>query len=93
MRDREIRVRIVEMLARKRVVGAHKKRVDTVKNWFASDEQGRVEDRIREMIRDPDSPLEGYGGSRDNVRLTSIEAAKRYIEERGGELPWRLRDE
>ena len=74
-------------------MGAHKKQVDTVKNWFATDEQGNAEELIREMIRDPDTPLEGYGGSRDNVRLTSIEEAKRYIEERGGELPWGLRDE
>ena len=92
-RDSRLRLKVVQRLARRRVVGAHKKQVDTVKNWFATDEQGRVEDLIREMIRDPDAPLEGYGGSRDNVRLTSIEAAKRYIVDRGGELPWGLRDE
>ncbi len=66
--------------------------VNTVKNWFATSDQGRVEDLVREMIRDPDAPLEGYGGSRDNVRLTSVEDAKRYIEEYGGNLPWGLRD-
>lgn len=91
--DRELRLKIVRKLARRKVVGAHKKQVDSVKNWFATDEQGRVEDLIREMIRDHDAPLEGYGGSRDNVRLTSLEAARRYIEERDGELPWGLRDE
>ncbi|WP_244605177.1 hypothetical protein [Halorussus halobius] len=63
-----------------------------MKNWFATDDQGRVEDLVREMIRNPDAPLEGYGGSRDNVRLTGVEDAKRYIEERGGDLPWGLRD-
>ncbi|WP_157971582.1 hypothetical protein [Halorussus litoreus] len=66
--------------------------MNTVKNWFATSDQGRVEDLVREMIRDPDAPLEGYGGSRDNVRLTSVEDAKRYIEEYGGNLPWGLRD-
>lgn len=91
--DRELRLKVIRKLARRRVVGSHKKQVDTVKNWFASDDQGRVEDLIREMIRDPDAPLEGYGGSRDNVRLTSIESAKRYILERGGDVPWGLRDE
>ena len=91
--DRDLRLRVIQSLARKRVVGAHKKRADTVKNWFATDEQGRVEDLIREMIRDPNGPLEGYGGSRDNVRLTSLAAAKRFIEQRGGELPWGLRDD
>jgi hypothetical protein len=45
------------------------------------------------MIREPAAPLEGYGGSRDNVRLTTIEAAKAYIEDTGGDLPWGLRDE
>jgi len=91
--DGELRAKIVRKLVRRKVVGAHMKQVDTVKNWFATDEQGRVESLIREMIRDPGSPLEGYGGSRDNVRLTSIDDAKRYIREHGGELPWSLRDE
>lgn len=90
--DERLRVKIVKKMARKRVVGGHKKRVDTVKNWFAASDQGRAEDLVREMIRDPEAPLEGYGGSRDNVRLSSIEDAKEYIEERGGELPWGLRD-
>lgn len=63
-----------------------------MKNWFATDEQGRVKETIREMIRDTDAPLQGYGGSRDNVRLTSIEDAKDFIREHGGELPWGLRD-
>lgn len=91
--DRALRVKIVRQLARKKVVGAHKKQVDTVKNWFASSDQGRAETLIREMIREPESPLEGYGGSRDNVRLTSIDDAKAYIEANGGDLPWGLRDE
>ncbi|USZ69571.1 hypothetical protein NGM10_07520 [Halorussus salilacus] len=90
--ETELRIKIVRKLARKRVVGSHKKQVDTVKNWVTSDEQGRAEEQIREMIRDSEAPLEGYGGSRDNVRLTSIEDAKAYIEDRGGELPWGLRD-
>lgn len=88
--DRELQLEIVKRLARKKVVGAHKKQVDTVKNWFATDEQGRVEELIRELIRDPDGPLEGYGGARDDVRLTSLAAAKQYIEEQGGDLPWGL---
>lgn len=90
--DDQICVEIVENLARKRVVGGHKKQVETVKNWCVSSDQGRAEDLVREMIRDPEAPLEGYGGSRDNVRLTSIEDAKAYIEAHGGDLPWGLRD-
>jgi hypothetical protein len=39
------------------------------------------------MIRDSNAPLQGYGGSRDNVRLTSIADAKEYIMDHGGDLP------
>lgn len=90
--DATLRVKIVQTLARQKVVGGHKRRVDTVTNWFASSDPGRAEELIREMIRDSTAPIEGYGGSRDNVRLTSIADAKRYIREHGGDLPWGLRD-
>ncbi|WP_132058161.1 hypothetical protein [Halorussus amylolyticus] len=92
VRDDKIRLKIIRKLARNRVTGSHKKQVETVKNWVATSDQGRAEDLIRDMIRDPKAPLEGYGGSRDNVRLTGIEDAKEYIEDRGGDLPWGLRD-
>lgn len=90
--DEAIKIKLVKKLARKKVVGHHKKQVETVKNWFATDEQGRAEEVIREMIRNPEAPVEGYGGSRDNVRLTSIDDAKTYIQDHGGDLPWGLRD-
>ncbi|PSP39006.1 hypothetical protein BRD20_05770 [Halobacteriales archaeon SW_8_65_20] len=89
--DEQLRVKIVQKLARKKVVGSHKKQVDTVKNWVATSEQGRAEELLREMMTDPEAPLERYGGSRDNVRLSSIEAAKQYIRDHGGELPWGLK--
>jgi len=89
---KQLQIEIVQKLARKRVVGQHKRKVDEVKNWFATSDQGRAEDLIRDMIRDPEAPLEGYGGSRDNVRLTSVEDAKEYIKDHGGELPWGLRE-
>lgn len=88
MDDRAIRNRIVEKLLRKRVVGSHKKRVDTVTNWLPSHDQGRGEQLLREMLRDPESPVEGYGGSRDNVRLTSVEDAVEFLKERGGDVPF-----
>jgi|GEM_PF-4922236 len=91
--DGALRVKVVRQLARKKVIGGHKKQIDTVKNWFATSDQGRIEELIREMIRDPNAPLEGYGGSRDNVRLTSMDAAKQYITDHGGDLPWGLRDD
>lgn len=88
--QKRLRVEIVTQLAQKEVVGGHKKQVDTVKNWFRTDRQGVVEGLIRELVRDPEAPLEGYGGSRDNVRLTSMADAKEFIEDEGGDLPWRL---
>lgn len=93
MRDNEdIRLDVVEKLARKKVGGNHKKTVDTVKNWFPSHEQGKAEEVIRDMVSDPSTPVESYGGSRDNIRLTGLDDAKEYIRENGGELPWGLRD-
>ena len=88
MGDQSLRNRIVEKLLYKRVTGAHKKQVDTVKNWLSSHEQGRGERLIREMIRDPEAPLEAYGGSRDNVRLTSVDDAVAYLLENGGDVPF-----
>lgn len=89
MRDDErIRVKIVAKLYRKNVIGSHKVSVDTAKNWLASDEQGRAESLIRDMVRDPAFPLEAYGGSRDNVRLTEKAAARAFLESNGVETTW-----
>ena len=70
------------------MVGAHKRRVDTVKNWLPSHLQGLGERLLREVIRDPDALIEAYGGSRANVRLTSVEAAVSYLERHGGDVPF-----
>lgn len=86
--DEDLKLDVVEKLVRKKVTGGHNKQIDTVKNWFASSDQGRVEDLIREMIRDPDTPLERYGGSRDAVRLSSLADAKEYLADHGRDLWW-----
>lgn len=88
MDDPEIRNRIVEKLLRKRVVGSHKKRVDTVTNWLPSHAQGRGEQLIRDMIANSNAPLEAYGGSRDNVRLASVADAVEYLEQHDGNVPF-----
>ena len=88
MDDPEIRNRIVERLLRKRVVKSHKKRVDTVTNWLPSHAQGRGEQLIRELITDPNAPVEAYGGSRDNVRLASVEDAVEYLKRHDGNVPF-----
>jgi hypothetical protein len=90
--DVDLKVKVVKKLATNNVTGGHKKQIDTVKGWgFASHNKGKVGDIIEELARDPDAPVEKYGG-RDVVRLTSIQEAKEYIKEHGGELPWGLRD-
>lgn len=88
MEDQQIRNRVVEKLLRKRVVGSHKKRVDTVKNWLPSHAQGRGEQLIREMINERDAPLEAYGGNRDNVRLTDVNDAVAYLKANDGDVPF-----
>jgi hypothetical protein len=56
-----------------------------------SHNRGKVREVIEELARDPETPVEKYGG-RDAIRLTSIEAAKKYIVANGGDVPWGLRD-
>lgn len=87
-----LKVKIVRYLARNKVTGGHNKTVDTVKNraGIPSHAQGTAEDLIREMITDPEAPVQGYGGQRDAIQLTSISDAVEYIEENGGDVPFGL---
>jgi len=86
--DQGVRNRLVRKLLRKRVVGSHKKQVDTVLNWLPSHEQGRGRRELEEMVSDPEEPVEVYGGGhRRNVRLTSVDAA-RYLRNNGGDVPF-----
>lgn len=89
----ELKVKAVRYLARNRVTGGHNRTVDTVTNraGIPTHAQGDAERAIRELIRDPDAPVEAYGGQRDSVRLTSISAAVEYIEEHGEDVPFGLR--
>lgn len=84
----ELKLDIVEKLVREKTYGGYNPQVDTVKNWFKSSDQGRVEDLIRELIRDPNSPVYSYGGARDTVKLTSKSDAKKWLKDRGRDLWW-----
>lgn len=87
--DEELKLDIVEKIARDKAIGGKKRQVDTVKNWFASSDQGRAEDLIRELIRDANAPVVAYGGgARDNVQLTSIPNAKQWLKDHGRDLWW-----
>ena len=92
MTEEELKVKIVRYLARNSVTGSHNRTVDTVKNraGVPTHAQGDVEAVIRELVRDPDAPVEAYGGQRDAIRLTSIKDAVEYIEEHGGDVPFGL---
>lgn len=88
--DSALKAKVVNKLLRKRVTGGKNRTIDTVKNWFASSDQGRVEDLIDEMVTDPSVPVERYGGTRNAIRLTSIQAGKEYVESLGHDPPWGL---
>lgn len=84
--------RAVLKLLSDQAVGSHKKQIDTVKGYFQSHEQKEAEEALRELSKNPNSPVERIGGHRDTVHLTSMEEGKEYIKSNGGELPWILQD-
>lgn len=89
MTDQELRNKVIDKLLRKRAIGGHKKQKDTVVNWFASSDQGKVKELIDEMATDPTVPLEMYGGGqRENVRLSDVGEAVRYLDANGGDIPF-----
>lgn len=90
MDDQELKNRVVRKMLRKRVVGGHKKQIDTIVNVsLPSHERGRGRRAIEGMIADPAAPIEAYGGGhRQNVRLTSVSDAVEYLKDNGGDVPF-----
>ncbi|SFS11829.1 hypothetical protein SAMN05216559_3953 [Halomicrobium zhouii] len=90
MQAQAIRNCLVRKMLRKDVVGAHKIQIDTIVGYsLPTDERGRGRTLLEEMATDPECPVESYGGGhRENVRLTSIEAAVRYLESNDGDVPF-----
>lgn len=90
MDDQDIKNRIVKKMLIKGVVGGHKKQLDTIVNQtLPSHLQGRGEQLIEEMLTDPASPIEGYGGgARQNIRLRGVEDAVDYLKDNGGDVPF-----
>jgi hypothetical protein len=72
------------------ITGGNKTSIDTaVDDYLPSHEQGRGKTLIDEMLKDPNSPIEGYGGgARSNIRLTSVEAAVNYLKDNDGNVPF-----
>lgn len=93
MTAQQIRNKVIEKLVRKRVTGGKKRQKDTVINWFRNSDQGTVKTELDAMATDPGVPLEKYGGgARENVRLTGIPAAVRYLDANGGNVPFGFDD-
>jgi hypothetical protein len=91
MNEQVLRNKVLEKLLRKSATGGHKKQKDTVVNWFRSSDQGKVKDLIDEMATDPTVPLEMYGGGqRENVRLSDVGEAVRYLDANDGDVPFGL---
>jgi hypothetical protein len=91
--DSDIKLKIVTKMVRQPIVGNRKVTVDTVKSWVAKHDRGRAETLIRNMITDPTDPIEAYGGSRDNIRLSSRQAGIDYINDNGGTVPFGAGDD
>lgn len=91
MDDQKIKNRIVEkMIIDGPITGSNKITIDSaIDKYLQSHEQGRDKTLIDEMLKDPNSPIEGYGGrARANVRLTSVEAAVQYLKDSDGNVPF-----
>lgn len=91
MDDQKIKNRIVEKMLRDGpITGRNKTSIDTAVNkYLQPHEQGRGKTLINEMLKDPSSPIEGYGGgARENIRLVSVEAAIQYLKDNDGNVPF-----
>lgn len=88
MNDREIKNAIVETMLQKRVLGNHKKQVDTIVDWaLPSHAEGRGKQLVDDLVGA--GVLERYGGGhRANVRLTSADAAVEYLNANDGDVPF-----
>ncbi len=91
MDDQQIRNRIVEKMIRSGpITGGNKITIDTaVDRYLPSHEQGCGKTLIDEMLADPNSPIEGYGGGgRKNIRLVDVSEAVEYLKANSGNVPF-----
>jgi hypothetical protein len=87
--DEEIKLNIVTKLVREKVTGNKKMTVTTATRAVAIHDRGDAKELIDDMLSDPASPIEGYGGGgRKNIRLTSLQAGVEFIKDHGGDVPF-----
>jgi hypothetical protein len=89
--DDELMLEVVGKLVYKKTVGDNTWQADTVKDWFEPNDQDRVEDVIRRLVRDTDAPVADHDGG--NIQLTSIQDTKVWyarecLRTRGQDLWW-----
>ena len=78
---------IAYKMLRKRVIGSHKKQIQTVAGWLSSHKQGEVKNLLEKMTKEPNIPVEAYGGGhRQNVRLSSFQDAMDFAEQCGASV-------
>lgn len=75
-------------MLRKNVIGNHKKQIQTVVGWAVpSHAEGRAKNLVNDLM--DVGVVERYGGGhRDNIRLTSADAAVKYLKDNGGDVPF-----
>lgn len=89
--DVDVQNAVITYLVHNKVTGGHKKQVQTVirEASIASHNEGKAKELIDEMAKNPDAPIQRYGGGhRENIHLTSMEAGVAFLKEHGGDVPW-----
>jgi hypothetical protein len=86
MDDTEIKLRIIEKMARKEFVGNSAVDRDDATNWLPSHDQGRARELIDEMTADRGVPVVATVGG--HLTLTSMADAVDWIRDNDGDVPW-----
>lgn len=78
-----IKGRIIDKLAKQHAYGEHTVHKDTIEAYFLADDREAVDDALKELIRDPKSPVT-TANDRKEITLTSRTAALDYLTKEGG---------
>ncbi|WP_247005125.1 hypothetical protein [Halosolutus gelatinilyticus] len=93
MSDEEVKARIIEKLLRKHSTGPSATPIDEVPSWFPSHQKGDSQESVKELLRDPESPVvEAPGIAVTNIELGSVDRAVEYLQSRERQVPWFLQE-
>lgn len=87
---RQLERRVVRALLQHRSGRAESVPESAVLAWFPTYPATLVREVLARLAADPDSPV-GYDERGEAVRVVDAEAAKRWLLERGGAVPWTVR--